>query len=191
MSFKLEPGGFAFIARPYNSAPVFGNKPHDEYYKIQIIGTHNGAISRTPSAMARNSVLMPYDALFLIRETRMTYLVFRFELDTGMNREIAEARTLLTEAVNSYAQRGFMEMEVVLHDEELRVVVGQMDPTLMLINALYPVVFSIAVLVAVGLGVLLTIQQAKNAAIMRVLGVYNSRIRVILCFEYILVVYPA
>jgi len=178
----LSVGDTAFIGRPFNDEPPFHRsiKQRHEQYPIIIIGSHNGGIDRQ---MARNATLLPLYALELIRGNELGYITLRFELDTAVNRYIIAIREEITGVVRNSRQNHFMQMNVFIHDEELRVVVGQMEDTLALFQLLYPVAVAFSVVIGTGLSVLFTLQNAKIAAIMRMLGTTKTRVRIVLLAE--------
>jgi ABC-type antimicrobial peptide transport system permease subunit len=85
------------------------------------------------------------------------------------------------------SQGAFMSLEPILRDEELRVVAGQMEQNLALMQLLYPVVIAVSVVIGAGLAVLLMLQNARIAAILRVLGFGKVRTRGMLCSEHVIV----
>jgi ABC-type antimicrobial peptide transport system permease subunit len=66
---------------------------------------------------------------------------------------------------------------MVYWDEELRSVVQPLEKSLSLLQVLYPVTVIVAVLIGLGLNLLLVMQSARDAAILRVLGVSTGRVR--------------
>jgi len=74
-----------------------------------------------------------------------------------------------------------------MYDEELRTVVGSMEENLSLLRLLYPVAIAVSLIIGIGLSMLLMLQNAKNAAIMRVLGSPKNRTLLILCTEQLIV----
>jgi hypothetical protein len=175
----LSVGETAFIGRPFIEEPPFHRSrgQRHEHYPIIIIGSHNSGIDRQ---MARNATLLPLYALELIRGNDLGYVTLRFEIDTAANRGITAIREEITRIARNSQQNHFMQMNVFIHDEELRVVVGQMENTLTLFQRLYPIAIAFSVVVGTGLSVLITLQNAKIAAIMRVLGTTKIRVRMIL-----------
>ena len=176
----LSLGDTAFYGRFTNPNPPFNNKSHDELYTIIVIGMHNGGITRQ---MGRNAVLLPFYALELIRGERLSYITFRFEVDTTCNREISAVKDKLQDIVRNRRQERFLGMDVHVYDEELRVVVGQMEQNLSLLKVLYPVVVTFLTAMGALLSFLLMLQNAKTAAIMRVLGATKMRTRMMLVLE--------
>lgn len=77
--------------------------------------------------------------------------------------------------------------EVVLHDEEFRTVVVPLEESLHLLRVLYPVAQIMSVVFGLGLSLLLVLQNAKVAAILRVLGSPGYKVRTSLCLELLVV----
>jgi hypothetical protein len=156
---------------------------------IVVIGSHNGGIDRY---FAQHAALVPFEAMELIRDNLLrshylaSYITFRFETDTAYNRDIASIRYEIEQALDNKEQNDFMKLELFLWDDELRLVVGQMEQSLSLLQLLYPIVIALSVIVGAGFAVLLLLQNAKNAAILRVLGFTKIRSRAMLSIEHIL-----
>jgi len=172
----LLAGDIAFIGNPFDDEA--------NARAVKIIGYHTGGIQHPGGA---NAVLMPLSALELMFGNELGFITFRFEVDTAHNREIAAVRDEVLRVVRSPRQNDHIEMTVFLWDEELRVVVGQMEQGLSLLWLLYPVTIAVSVVIGAVFGLLIMLQNAKVAAIMRVLGYAKSRVWVILCVEHCLV----
>ncbi|MCL2189677.1 MAG: hypothetical protein FWC16_11940 [Defluviitaleaceae bacterium] len=153
---------------------------------IHIIGTHNGEMARPYGDAA---ILIPISAMRHLQGDDMRYITLRFDIDPTFNREIHEIREELTYLVyENRRQRLHMHMTVYIRDEELRLVVGQMERNLMLLTIMYPIAVIVSVAIGTALAILLLMQHAKVAAIMRVLGNKKSYVRRKLCLEYIALV---
>ena len=150
---------------------------------IVIIGQHNGNISQT---VGRNAVLMPLAALEFLRGDMLEYIAFRFEVEPAVNRELGEIRAELQERMRRHRQSGAYALDFYLHDSELQVV-ADLEQNLQLLELLYPVAVGISVLIGIGLAVLLLLQSAKIAAILRILGFGKKHTRAIVCLEHIIV----
>ena len=177
----LEIGDTAFLGSnfpdPWRALPVFE-------IPIIIIGEHNGAIDR---ARGRNAVLLPFNALEFIRGGDITYVTFQFEIDPAYNREMSHVRSELDGLVNLRGQGSIMALSAALHDDELIMVANQMEQNLALLQLLYPVTIALSVFIGAGLASMLLLQNAKVAAIMRVLGYTKTRLRAVLAAEHITV----
>ena len=182
---ELNVGETAFFGRPHNPNRPFTNGSRDEQYPIIIIGSHNGGISYFNG---QSTVLLPIPALELIRRERLGYITFHFEIDTALNRDIDNVRNEIQAVVQSRVQNEAMAMSVILQDEELRVVVGAMERNLSLLQLMYPVAIALSITIGAGFAVLLILQNAKNAAIMRILGYTKIHTRAMFCLEHVVLV---
>ena len=77
--------------------------------------------------------------------------------------------------------------QIRLNDSEFRMVVVPLQDNLHLLRILYPVAITMSFVIAFGLSLLLIIQNAKNVAILRVLGMAKSKTRFNLFMEQIIV----
>ena len=148
--------------------------------QVHVVGIYTGMMHRH---LAHNASLVPLSALEPIREVLSGgeygglltgYITVQFELDPARNREIESFREVLEEIV---ARRGAGAVLLTydLFDGELEFVVRQMEENLHLLQLLYPVTILVALLIAAGLSLLLVLQNAKNIAVMRVLGLSKRK----------------
>jgi len=154
-----------------------------------IIGVHNGKIA-DPFAF-RNAVIMPLDAgkhIFNQKggASEISFSTLAFDIVPAYNRELLYVEEELR-AIIRRGGAGWTALMLVLHDEELRIVVGSMEQNLSLMQLLYPVAITVSIVIGAGLALLLMLQNAKNAAIMRVLGSTKNRTRVVLWIEQLAV----
>jgi hypothetical protein len=148
-----------------------------------IVGTYN-------LGMLTNNILygtiVPIDALRHIVGNELRYMLISFEIDPVFNREMQRIKDELEEIVE-HSRAGEVPLMLFLNDEELRMVVIPMEQNLSLLRLLYPVAITLSAIIGVCLSVLLMQQNAKAAAIMRVLGTTKTKSRTTLCLEQILV----
>jgi hypothetical protein len=162
----LAVGDTAFIGHSTPRGPF--HRPRDFIEApIVVIGEHNGGIARF---LGRNAVLLPLAAMELMLGDELRYITFRFDVNPELNRDFINLPAEFDYLVDSFAQRGVMPLRVALHDDELRVAAGQMEQNLVLLQLLYPVAIALSLAIGSGLAILLMLQNAKIAAIMRVLG---------------------
>jgi hypothetical protein len=105
-----------------------------------------------------------------------------FDLCPSANRELNNLRV----EMNNYIARQVNVRTAIrfnIYDDELRQVVDPLERSLQLMSVLYPITIAVSVLVAVGLTILTSFQNAKSAAVMRVLGSKKSQTRAVLCAE--------
>lgn len=174
----LDLGDSAFIVQTNHRLQGASEIP------IIVIGSHNGGIALR---FAQDAVLIPFFSMEQLLGDQLRYITFRFEVYTGLNRDILAVREEIQTLVRNVYQRNRVGLRAIVEDEGLRVVVGQMEQNLSLLRMLYPVVIAISVVIGSGLAVLLMLQNAKNAAIMRVLGYEKTRARAMMCIEHIFV----
>jgi hypothetical protein len=145
-------------------------------FEVSIIGTTKGwTVERSPLTK-EHMVSMPIEALEMIQGSRMNYVSATFTLNPARNRELAEFREKL-EDIREQSIANIAPLRFDLRDEELRMVVEPLEQTLQLLKILYPIIIVISLLVALGFSALLILQNAKNVAVMRVLGIKNRTTR--------------
>ncbi|MCL2169674.1 MAG: hypothetical protein FWB74_06595 [Defluviitaleaceae bacterium] len=168
---------------------------------VQIIGTFEGGLSRGVNRFGtwRSAIIMPIDAMLphytinIWRAGRLlsavaTYTTVRINIDTTRNREITLLNELMTDVLprNNISQIGNIPLELFVHDSQLRNAVEPMEQNLRLLQLLYPIAIGVAALLSVGLSLMIMLQNAKNAAIMRVLGKPKAKSQISLCGEQLL-----
>jgi len=161
--FTFTQGSPIPIILPHSSPqnlPLIRNLP------TKKIGYHNRNI--THHAL-QDAILLPQAALAYIFEDAVSYSTLTFEINPTHNREIAHVNYQLRRTV-SRRDSGTVNLTLVLFDSELHNVVGAMERQITLLTMLYPVAIGISIAIAIGLSALLMLQNAKNAAIKRILG---------------------
>jgi hypothetical protein len=147
----------------------------DEYnvsYSYLVAGKYSeGNVSYNDKA-----TLLPLTALEVMEGERLHYQVARFSLDPSRNRELETFRTRMDVLLANYNKRA-LPLKMVYWDEELRSVVQPLEKSLSLLQVLYPVTVIVAVLIGLGLSLLLVMQSARDAAILRVLGIPSGQVR--------------
>ena len=145
-------------------------------YPAKIIGVHNGEIRRDG---LEDAAILPVSVLEVIHGIGTRYITARFEINPGKNREL-EVVQEEWEDIARIRNVGDAVLDFVWHDAELRQVVEQTERNLSLLLILYPIAVTASLLIGFGLGLLLMLPNAKNAAIMRVLGAKIGKTRRIL-----------
>ncbi|MCL2201197.1 MAG: hypothetical protein FWB75_04465, partial [Oscillospiraceae bacterium] len=179
---ELNVGDMAFLGHYF---PAVWTGAEQVEVPVQVIGWHNGNIAHP---QGRNAVLIPMEAFQSIRGDRMSYITFEFEVDPAHNRDLQLVRDEVQAIIRGGRQSTFMGLDSVLRDEELRIVAGQMEQNLALMVLLYPVVIAVSVVIGAALALLLLMQSARIAAILRVLGYGRRRTRTMLSTEHAVVV---
>jgi len=147
----------------------------DEYnvsYSYLVAGKYSEGYVR----FGDNPIILPLSALEVMEGERLRYQVARFSLDPSKNRNLETFRTRMELMLANHNKRG-LPLKMVFWDEELRSVVQPLEKSLSLLQVLYPVTVIVAVLIGLGLNLLLVMQSARDAAILRVLGVPTGRVR--------------
>jgi len=116
---------------------------------------------------------------------RLVFAVLRFDIDTSLNREIPRFRN----EIQTLIGRPGAGIDLVMHlnDDDLRLVIGPLEQNLLLLQLLYPVALIVVTILAAGLAVLILLQSAKGAAIMRSLGAKKHQVRLASCAEFLFV----
>ena len=142
-----------------------------------IIGIHNGMdLDRT--------ILLPLSAWEFAPGDIIGFTTLQFMIDPALNRELPAVREKIEEIITQ-SGAGFTSLMLDLQDEELRLVVQPMEENVSLLWLLYPVVIVVSMMIATGLAFFLTLQNAKNVAIMRIFGATPRRISTILGVEQV------
>lgn len=176
-------GDYAYISHEFPSdLPSYANPwpiPNEEVVaRVQIIGLHNSHI--VAGDVFRDAIIMPVAALEWLKGEDIGYTTLRFTIDPRFNREMPLVQS-------SFRGSGFGGLSVFFNDDELRNVVQSLESNLSLLQALYPIALAATNAIGTILAVLITMQQAKKAAILRVLGVSRTRSSVILLLELFVV----
>jgi len=114
----------------------------------------------------------------------LRYMSISFEIDPMYNREMLRIQEELQDILDS-RNAGEVPLRLILRDEQLRMVVAPMEQHLSLLRLLYPVAIALSVVIGIGVSVLLMLQNAKIASIMRVLGTTKTKSRSTLCAEQV------
>jgi hypothetical protein len=179
---QLEIGDTVRIIDPYlNNFPctIVG-----QYSGVRSRAIHDGIIPWQYSP--DNSILIPLSSLESIEGSHLTFTVAHFTLDPKKNRDLPQFRSEM-EKVMKASGAGMGDLRFQIWDEELKVVTGQLDKNISLLTVLYPVVMAVSVLIGAGLCFLLLMQEAREAAILRVLGTTRSAVRLVLVSEPLII----
>ncbi len=155
---------------------------------VQVAGTYTGTL--TPGADAseeRSYLLAPSGVMPVVMEDHAAYSTVHFALDPGCNRQLEEVRAALDEII-ARPDASLFALRAVVQDEELKQAVEPLENSIRLMETLFPVALALSLLAAVGVSALLILTEAREAAIMRVLGTTKLRTRIILSLQVILMV---
>ena len=121
----------------------------------------------------------------MIRKNDVYFSTVKFVINPAKNRELAGFEQEMNKMISG-AGAGRIPLKIHFWDEELRAVVAPMEKNLSLLEVLYPVTLAVSVLIGAGLCLLLGLLQARDAALLRMLGVTRGRVRGLLSGEQIL-----
>ncbi len=171
--YGIQPGDTVYINYIFTKFDLFsGLKTKGNWIQkpAVVIGTHNGIFPYLTYGQMQNAVLLPLAALENMIGDDIGYTALAFTVDPAYNRDIVTVRETLSGITdNAYAGRG-VRLKPVIDDEELRTVIGSLEKNLSLLRLLYPIAIALSVMIGLGLSLLLLLQNAKNAAILRVTG---------------------
>ncbi len=168
-----------------DTVKLYGDDSGEVVIDAVIAGAYSGTIQTQDTS---EPILMPLSLLGTFENLRgieLCYSTARFSIDPKLNRELSS----LTEQMKSIVESedaGYLALDFVCWDEELTQAIAPMEKNLQLMDTLYPVSLGLSVLIAVGLSVLLTLLNRKEAAILRVLGMPKRHVRIVLCGQQLL-----
>lgn len=156
-------------------------------YMCIIAGQYSGGTAVTIAGVKSRTfgavpVLIPLSAMESMERSKTTFTLTHFTIDPKWNRDLSQVQTDMDKVVNDY-EAGTTKLRFIIWDEELRLVVGQLEKNIALLQVLYPVVMAISVLIGAGLCFLLLQQNAREAAILRMLGTTRTAVRLTLILE--------
>lgn len=154
-----------------------GSRAVTAIIKGSYTGQFNGLGNLTGEA-----VLMPLSLMQELYGDNLYYSVADFVLDPSLNRNLEAFRTT-AEQVIADDTKSLLSLNLVIWDEELRTVVQPMEKNLTLMQVLYPIAQAVAFFAAGVVALLLLLQEAKTAAILRVLGVPTRTVQRMLGIE--------
>jgi len=154
-----------------------------------------------------NPILMPlsvminrHNRIFMLGPS-MPYASFHFYsavtgfVDPAKNRELDDLAAAMHEiaaaipAIDSGFFFNFVPRTVIrgiVNDGELRQVVEPLEQNLRLMQVLYPLTIVLSALTGTGLAAIIMLQNAKNAALLRILGSPKRTSRGVLCVEQVI-----
>ena len=142
-----------------------------------VEGFHNGA--ELPVAVSE-SIIVPYDALQYLYGDIRGYFTARFTIDPAFNREMED----ISEQIRQYArwaQYPWREpLTADIWDQDLRLTVSVLEQHVELLKMLFPIALGVSGAVGFAVSLLMVLQNARNAAIMRILGRTKTYTRVVL-----------
>lgn len=147
-------------------------------------------IGKTPygfvSGQEESSLFIyPLSALQAMERTGVYYDILEFEFKPEKGRELLARKDELKNMVLNNIYDVYRN-ELKLWDEELIKVVDPLEKNLTLLKVLYPVTFTVSVLIAGILAFMMVLRRTLDVAILRVLGVKEKEVRKSLFMENII-----
>lgn len=152
-----------------------------------VVGQYSGGRAVMVNGVKMNIMggypaLVPLSVIEAMNRSKTKFTAAHFILDPTKNRELAQFSAEMDQVVKA-PNAGTCELRFVIWDEQLRVVVVQLEKNISILQVLYPIVMAVSVLIGAGLCFLLLLQTAKEAAVMRVLGITQTAVRLALISE--------
>lgn len=155
-------------------------------YTCVVVGQYSGwlvssdnSIKTTWISSAGHYILLPLSTLESMEGSQTKFTLAHFYLDPEKNRDLPQLQSYMEEVMALYGGG----VRFVIWDEELTVVIDQLEKNLSLLSVLYPTVLVVSVLAGAGLCFLLILQSAREAAILRILGITKAATRLTLTSE--------
>lgn len=150
-------------------------------YSALIVGSYSGTFTNF-SVEKGTAVLLPLEYLKVLDTDMLYYSNAEFILDPSKNQELSSFREITTRlAKNDVTSKSAITFRI--WDEELRMTAEPMEENLTLMKVLYPIAQIVAMLAGGMVSMLLLLQSAKRAAILRVLGIPAQTVRKMLGAE--------
>lgn len=150
---------------------------------MEVAGMYTGRVSGGSIPV----ILTPAGVMDVIMNDSPYYSTACFNLDPAKNRELDTFRAALDGIINAN-RAGLIPLRALLWDEDLRNAVEPLEDSIRLMEVLYPVALALSLLAAAGVSALLILTEAREAAIMRVLGTTKLRSRIMLVLQIVFMV---
>ncbi len=154
--------------------------------KAVVAGSYSGGVFLSDIG---DPVLLPLsllNALATSQEADAYYTKAHFVIDPAKNSELPAFRETV-KAIVEHPGAGLLDLNAVVWDEELRITIAPLEKNLDLMRVLFPVTIALSALIAGGLSLLLLLQNAREAALMRVLGMKKRKVRTLLNIEQLFI----
>jgi hypothetical protein len=164
----VNPGDFVMIG-PADMGVV----PHESLITVyQVVG-----FFERPGGFPQ--LITPLENLQDLVGDALRYDRVEFGLNTYFNRELE----LFEESMDELLANTEPTFIYILHDHILRGVVEPLEQNVAMMEALYPIIFVLAIIIAMVLTILLLLPGMKDMAVMRTLGVTKTGVAVVLGLE--------
>ncbi|MDR2166392.1 MAG: ABC transporter permease [Clostridiales bacterium] len=158
-------------------------------FLLEIIGSYSGFVGGLSNLhpIRHRTTIIPLEALYYIREGAIVgHVRARFYIDPAMNRNTEYVRSHIEEILEQ-PRASMVPLISLIDDSTLRYVVGPLESNLNLLRILYPIALVITFVLSAGLSILLMLQNAKIAALLRTLGSPKGATRLVLVLEQLFV----
>ena len=166
----IHPGDNAYIA--FYVQPRFYRPGEWHYISARVIGSHDG---EALPAILRQAAIIPMASMQHIFGEAIAYYSVKFTIDPAHNYALLE----ISERLEFYARPRYPWREPLMADiwdQELRFGAASLRQHVMLLEMLFPVALFLSAVIGAGLATLLSLQNAKIAAIMRVMGASKQKV---------------
>ena len=165
----LSPGDHAHIVY---YRPILFHTGDWLYAQALVLGVHDG---EGLPAIVREGAVMPLRALESLFGDFTGFLTFRFTIDPVFNHDLAAAREEIEQYLTRPRYPWRERLAVNIWEQELRFGVASLEQHVLLLQLLIPIATVVSVIIAAGLTMLFMLQNAKNAAMIRVLGMSKGK----------------
>jgi len=160
-------------------------RPGVWYYAIAVvIGIHDGG---GLAANVRDGAVLPLGAMEAMLGEFTGFYTLRFAIDPVHNRQLSYVREEIESVFVTLRYPRLERLRVTVWDQELRFGTAPLARQAELMGLLRFLMVGVSAVIGGGFTLLLTLQMAKNAAIMRVTGTSKLRVQVVLWFGQMLV----
>ena len=165
-------------------APILFRTGEWIYTPATVIGIHNG--EALPGAFRMGAVI-PLPTMKQMFGYFTGFLVCRFTIDPYFNHDLEEVSQQMTIIAMRLRYPWRERLMVDVWDQELRIAVAAFEQHLALLRLLFPIALITSIVLGAGLTMLVMLQNAKIAAILRVLGMSTSKTRIVLWCQQIII----
>jgi len=172
----LAPGDYAHIVY---YRPALFQRGDWRYSPAFVLGIHDGI--GLPN-IVREGAVIPLPALEAMLHDHTGFITFKFSIDPAFNRDLAD----IIEHIDGYLRSPIARyprherLRADIWDQELRFSVAPLTQHVALLELLMPVIVAVSAVIGAGFATLTMLQNAKNAAVMRVLGISKLKVRIAL-----------
>jgi len=150
----------------------------------KVIGIHDG--SGLP-AFVRQGAVIPLSAMAYMFGEVFAFYTFRFTIDPSFNHDLAELKEEIDVQMQWPRYPWREPLTIDIWDQELRLGAAVLEQHVLLLKSMYPIATTVSGIIGLMLAMLTMLQNAKNAAIMRVLGMSKWKIQLVLWLWYMIV----